>query len=101
MLWLFLQGYAIIEIQAANIDKALFRISKAGIELIGVSRVSYTRLQATVRRREFMRLQQVVSGSGSVAVHTIGGTWKLLHTMKRHLVLLAGLLTVAVLMLYL
>lgn len=96
LIWYFLQGYAIIELEAANIDKALFRISRAGIELLRVSRISYTVLQAQVSRRNLQRLRKLLQNEVQIRIKRKKGSWGWYTLGKRHLALWVGLmLTVA------
>ena len=87
LIWYFLQGYAIIELEAANIDKALFRISRAGIELLRVSRISYTVLQAQVSRRNLQRLHKLLQNEVQIRIKRKKGSWGWYTLGKRHLAL--------------
>ena len=68
LIWYFLQGYAIIELEAANINRALFRISRAGIELVRVSRISYTVIRAQVSRKNLQRLRKLLQNEAQIRI---------------------------------
>ncbi len=91
LLWYFFQGYAIIEIESANINRVLFRISKAGIELRHVCRISYTVLQAQISRKNLLRLQDIMRNDGHIKIQEKQGSWKVYSQGKHHFALVAGI----------
>ena len=100
LIWYFLQGYAIIELEAANINKALFRISRAGIELVRVSRISYTVMRAQVSRKNLQRLRKLLQNEAQIRIRQKKGIWGWYTLGKQHVALGIGLmLTVAAIIL--
>ncbi len=92
LLWYFIFGYAIIELEAVRVEHALGRIAEAGVELVSIRRDSYTVVHAKVKSTDLKKLRRILSGSARVTVEKYGGIRALFWLLKRHVVLAAGAL---------
>ena len=95
-IWYFLQGYAMMELEAANIDRLLFELSRRGLRLRHVRRVSYTVLRAEVSRGQLRQVEELLQRQGgTMRICRRRGSWAMAMQARRHLALLGVLLLAA------
>lgn len=95
-IWYFLQGYAMMELEAANIDRLLWEVSRRGLRLRHICRVSYTVLRAEVRRGDLRSLKDILRRQGGgMRICRWRGSWALAMQLRRHIALAGVMLLVA------
>ncbi len=94
LLWYFISGYAMIDLEAVYMERVLCKVKNCGIELANVRRISYTLVTATVRWKDLGRLKKLLENEARVRLRRAGGAYGLARRLKGHIALLAGALAV-------